>query len=484
MNQTPNPSRLPTYSSLPEPLLTFSATDATAVDSHPLRGLATYGPYSHAALAAYTPAVRVATVGPRGGHQEVRQLIGSFRNAHRPQDRADYVPPFPGFAQLLGVDLIPAADTAAHLTWPDQLDDLPGDGAPWQRVAGALADVVRRLELVRDQFDVAVIHLPDLWAPGLRTREFDAHDWLKVLGAQAGIPTQVLNDRTFRFQYRTSVAWRQAIALYVKAGGVPWKLAPIVGVPEHSAYIGLAYALRGDPREARFVTCCSQVFDADGGGMQFVAYEARDPLDQTEHARRNPYLSRADMRSVMARSLRLYQQRNGGSLPQRVVIHKRTPFREAELAGVEDALAAIDDIECLEITTNVGWRGVWLRSASRADRQSEPDNYPVQRGVMLPTSGTSALLWAAGNAPAAGLRGNYYQGKKSIPRPVLFTRHAGRGPLEQSAAETLALTKMDWNNDALYDPVPVTITYAKRLAEIIANAPTLGGSVYPYRLFM
>ena len=103
---------------------------------------------------------------------------------------------------------------------------------------------------------------------------------------------------------------------------------------------------------------------------------------------------------------------------------------------------------------------------------------------MLPTSGTSALLWAAGNAPAAALQSNYYQGKKSIPRPILLTRHAGRGALEQSAAETLALTKMDWNNDALYDSVPVTITYAKRLADIIAHAPAPGGSVYPYRLFM
>lgn len=484
MSRSSNPSRLPVYSSLPEPLLTFSATDTTAVDSHPLRGLVTHGPYSRAALVAYTPAVRVATVGPGNGQEEVRKLIGSFRTAHQPQDRSDYVPPFPGFAQLLGADLLPAADASAHLTWPDRLDDLPGQGSPWERVAGALDEALRRLDLVHDHFDVAVVHLPDTWAPGLRTAEFDAHDWLKMRGAQAGIPTQVLNDRTFRFQYRTSVAWRQSIALYVKAGGVPWKLAPIPGVPDRSAYIGLAYALRGDPREARFVTCCSQVFDADGGGMQFVAYEARDPLDPTEHAQRNPYLSRADMRSVMARSLRLYQQRNGGSLPQRVVIHKRTPFRDDELVGVEDALAAVDDIECLEITTNVGWRGVWLRSASRADRQSEPDNYPVQRGVMLPTGRTSALLWAAGNAPAAGLRGNYYQGKKSIPRPVLLTRHAGKGPLEQSASETLALTKMDWNNDALYDPVPVTITYAKRLAEIIANAPSLRGSAYPYRLFM
>ena len=52
-----------------------------------------------------------------------------------------------------------------------------------------------------------------------------------------------------------------------------------------------------------------------GGGMQFVAYDARDPLDDSEDARRNPYLSRSDMRAVLARSLALYRQRNGGSIP-------------------------------------------------------------------------------------------------------------------------------------------------------------------------
>jgi hypothetical protein len=67
---------------------------------------------------------------------------------------------------------------------------------------------------------------------------------------------------------------------------------------------------------------------------------------------------------------------------------------------------------------------------------------------------------------------------------LVLTRHAGSGPLQLIAAEALALTKMDWNNDALYDPVPVTIRYSKRLARTIANVPSLPGRDYPYRLFM
>ena len=157
---------------------------------------------------------------------------------------------------------------------------------------------------------------------------------------------------------------------------------------------------------------------------------ARDPLDDSEDARRNPYLSRSDMRAVLARSLALYRQRNGGSIPQRVVVHKTTAFEDDELAGVSDALTAVRETECVQVTTDVKWRGVWLRSSRSEDKSSEPDGYPVHRGTMVPLSGTSAIVWVAGNAPSVARRGDsYYQGGKSIPSPLLMTRQMGRGPL-------------------------------------------------------
>lgn len=477
------PGRLASYMALAEPLLSFSSSDATAVDSHPLRGLVQHGPYTKNSLAAYTDAIRVAIVGHEGAWQGRKRVLQSVQVSQRPSDRREYVPPYPGFESLFGVPLVPA-DSAVQLAWPAGLDEL-GDGAPHERVRRAISQRMRQLAGMRDRFDVAVIHLPSTWGAGLRAERFDAHDEIKAVGAELNIPTQVLNDRTLEFPYIASLAWRLSIALYVKAGGMPWRLAPMAGVPAESAYIGLAYAFRGDPREARFVTCCSQVFDADGGGMQFVAYDARDPLEASDEARRNPYLSRSDMRAVLARSLALYRRRNGGGSPHRVVIHKTTAFTEEELAGASDALTAIREMECIEITGDVAWRGVWLQPGRDDNTKGRPDRYPVHRGTTIHLSGTAALVWVAGNAPSVAHRGDsYYQGGKSIPRPVLLTRHAGRGPLEQAAVEALALTKMDWNNDALYDPVPVTVGYSKRLARTIANVPTLPQDTYPYRMFM
>src|SRR5690606_9075413 len=157
---------------------------------------------------------------------------------------------------------------------------------------------------------------------------------------------------------------------------------------------------------------------------------------------------------------------------------------EEELQGAREALAAVPEFECIEVSTNSSWRAVWMVGNPGGARPTKPDGYPVPRGIMQARSGTSCLVWVAGNAPGVSTTSAYYQGGKSIPRPLVLTRHAGSGPLQLIAAEALALTKMDWNNDALYDPVPVTIRYSKRMAQTIANVPSLPGRDYPYRLFM
>lgn len=477
-------SKLGPFILLDEPKLSFSP-DAKSLDVNPLRGLQQHGPYSGSSFVRFTPELRLATMGPATGWPSLRELVNTLRTSHQPQDRRNYVPPYPGFEEVFGAPLTAAKNPRTHIKWNNSLDAIGPGVTHQEKLTHAFRAGLMQLSSLREEFDVVLVHLPDIWQQAFRGDGFDAHDALKALAATHAIPTQVINDRAFNFGYKASLAWRLSIALYVKAGGVPWKLAELPESPESTAFIGLAYALRRTQGETHFVTCCSQVFDADGGGMQFVAFEAREPIDETDDARRNPFLSRTDMRSVLARSLNLYQSRNGGALPRRLVIHKTTAFRQSEIEGMRDALESVNEVECIEVSAESSWRGVWLKQANaHQGRPSTPDRYPVPRGTMLQLDGRSSLVWVAGNAPSASSTNDYYQGGKSIPRPIRLTRWFGSGSFRVSAAEALALTKMDWNNDALYDPIPVTIRYSQRLARTIANVPSLPGTSYPYRLFM
>ena len=127
---------------------------------------------------------------------------------------------------------------------------------------------------------------PQRWSPGYTgasNEDFDLHDHLKATTAALGLPIQLVReDSALAYSCQASVMWRIGLALYVKAGGVPWKLAES---NSETAYIGISYAVR--PTESatpRFVTCCSQVFDAEGSGLEFVAYNAH----KVEVQRDNP----------------------------------------------------------------------------------------------------------------------------------------------------------------------------------------------------
>jgi hypothetical protein len=368
-------------------------------------------------------------------------------------------------------------------------DELAASRSPHILLADRLTREIQALNLHRHAFDVLMIFLPGRWQPafwGGDGEDFDLHDFLKAVTAVQGIPLQIINDgdpsSALEYYCRCSVAWRLGIALYCKAGGVPWKLAPS---DDGTAFIGLSYALRPNVAEgARFVTCCSQVFDADGAGLEFIAYSPEEVEVEIDERGENPFLSRAEMRRVMSRSLSLYQRRHGGRAPRRVVVHKTTEFKDNEVGGCFDALHVAGEVHLLQIQQNTPWRGLLIERPKRSDDRAVPGRYPLLRGSYLPLSGRETLLWTQGDAPGAVAASHYFKEGKGIPSPLLLRRYAGHGGWEQSCSEVLSLTKMDWNTDSLYDRLPVTIGFAQTLARVIKRMGHLGSRVFPFRLFI
>lgn len=160
-------SKMAPFALLEEPLLVFSPTDQTHVDVHPLRGLAKFGPYSKGSFGKYASKIRIATVGPESAFKQRGTLMASLRGRFRTTDKSGYVPPFPGFERLFGIAL-ESAPPEAHVKWPDDLDQLPGDGLHQQRIADAMGAAVRRLDAVRNDFDIVLVHFPDTWLSATR----------------------------------------------------------------------------------------------------------------------------------------------------------------------------------------------------------------------------------------------------------------------------------------------------------------------------
>lgn len=471
-------SQLANHVLLSEPKLAFHPARRGDVHVHPLRGLLQYGPYSKGLLVP--DPVRVATLAPAGESQRLYDFLKELNSSYEPTERAEYLPKWPGFQHVFNVRMA-AAGSGCHMELEAELErDYEASRSPHVVLAGALTRALQQLDVRRHLFDVLFIYFPDRWEAGFTGgpgEDFDLHDHVKAITASAGMPVQIVREGSgLAYKDRASVMWRVGLALYAKAGGVPWKLAH---TEAETAYIGLSYSLRpvvsGRPR---FVTCCSQVFDADGAGVEFIAYDT----NEFEVQRENPFLSRTEMFRVMTRAIDLYRRRHAGRVPRRVMVHKTTEFRPDEVDGCMEAFHLSESVDLIQVVEDVGWRGA-LHEPPNVKGEARAAMYPVRRGTLLGLGPFDALLWTHGAVEGISNR-PYFQGSRSTPRPIRLVRHAGHGTWDDAAWAILALSKMDWNNDALYNHLPVTLEYAKVLSRVIKRIDKLGTTPYQFRFFM
>jgi hypothetical protein len=275
----------------------------------------------------------------------------------------------------------------------------------------------------------------------------DFRSALKARAMEAKLPIQLVTEHLWEDRRDnedpSTRAWNLAVALFYKAGGIPWRADMRV---DQACFVGISFHhLRTLQRHVVF-SSLAQAFSSDGEG--FALRGESVPFDERT---KQPYLTAEKAQSLMRTVLNAYRERAGRD-PTRIVVHKTSAFTATERAGIADALASVPVVQLLTIRSRHDFR--LLRRG----------NYPPHRGTLC-RLGESAYLFTV------GYQREYmtYPGPH-VPVPIEIL---GVEPddLDGVANDLLCLTKMNWNSARSAAGLPITLSFARKVGGIIAELP-------------
>lgn len=272
---------------------------------------------------------------------------------------------------------------------------------------------------------------------------------LKAKAMRFGIPIQIGRDTLFldlpKNQDASIRAWNSSIALYYKAGGIPWRIRK-EGV--ETCYVGISFHHLYTTHGKHLVrSCIAQAFSSEGEGFAIRGVN----VPWTEEQDKNVHLTREQALQLGEKILAEYRYRTG-TTPLRIVLHKSTAFDENEKSGLYESLNNVPIIELINLSPT-------------KFRLVRFGIYPPLRGTLCTINNDSSYLFTTGFMKTLGT----YPGPH-IPVPLQIKTDSKKDiDVVKAATDVIALSRMNWNTASVTGGHPVTLLFSRRVGGIMSE---------------
>lgn len=446
---------------LSEPILDFAA-GGKHVD--PRAGIARYGPRSFG-TSRHPRIVRVGVIGSAQTIEDTSQWITDIADG---VDGNEKHPEFPGFSGDRGFysDILLDPAWNGQVSQSEVRDLVNPNTTQHDRFEEAVRLLASKVQLISEKDshpDYIVVALPDAVLKSCRVADYhddelglvhrDFRRAFKARTMRFRIPTQILLMPTIDGRDSTpksKIAWNFSVGMYFKAGGTPWSPASLA---PGTCYVGISFFRSLGTKNKLVRTSLAQAFDERGDGLVLRGHDFE--WDPAKRGSRAPHLNDQQAAELTERVLERYERETGTS-PRRIVIHKRSRFWMDEKAGFEDALRA--RVSNYDLVALEPQRHVRLVTQS---------TYPPLRGTWL-RLGDLDYLYTMGFIPSLQ---EYHA--MHVPSPVRLADHIGQDTSrEELLREVLTLTKMSPNSATFSNLLPVTLEFSDLVGDILREFPT------------
>ncbi len=295
----------------------------------------------------------------------------------------------------------------------------------------------------------------------------------RVMQQRNAIPVQLIRATTLQekrdLQEIATRAWNFCTAQYYKAQGVPWRP---VSLDTDTCYIGISFyvAFESDQRLS-MRSSIALAFDFLGQGLILRGDEFE--WDKSIWGRA-PHLKKENATQLIQRTLKEFTNLRGAP-PKRVVIHKSSEFWGSEHGDYDEVAGLYDGIDSV-------YRGIeadFVTLRQTGIRLFREGMYPPLRGTYFVLEGDHHFIYTMGYVPFLETFPQPY-----VPEPWQITQHLGGSSPKELFREILALTKMNVNNCSFADGAPITISFSRKVGEIMKHIPRDGKLIADYRFYM